>query len=78
VGFLASHGLDPQDHVLLVSGRVSFEIVQKAAAARIPVVVGISAPSSLAVRLGRTMNVTVVGFLRGASLNVYAAPSRLV
>jgi FdhD protein len=64
--------------VLLVSGRVSFEIVQKAAAARIAVVAGISAPSSLAVRMARALNVTVVGFLRGPSMNVYAAELRVI
>ncbi len=63
--------------VLLVSGRVSFEIVQKAAAARVPVLAAISAPSSLAVRLGEAMNLTVVGFLRGRGLNVYSAKQRV-
>lgn len=62
---------------LLVSGRVSFEVVQKAAAARVPLVAAISAPSSLAVRLGEAMNLTVVGFLRGETLNVYSAKERV-
>lgn len=63
---------------LLVSGRVSFEVVQKAAAARVPLIAAISAPSSLAVRLGKAMNLTVVGFLRGETLNVYSASERVV
>jgi FdhD protein len=63
--------------ILLVSGRVSFEIVQKAAAARIPIVAGISAPSSLAVRMARALNITVVGFLRNATMNVYSAETRV-
>lgn len=77
VGHLAARGLDPGHHVVLVSGRVSFEIVQKAAAARIPVVAGISAPTSLAIRMARALNVTLVGFLRGASMNVYAGEARV-
>jgi FdhD protein len=64
-------------HVLLVSGRASFEIVQKAIAARIPVVASVSAPSSLAVDLARLANITLAGFVRGDSLTIYAAPRRL-
>lgn len=77
IGHLAARAHDPSAHALLVSGRVSFEIVQKAAAARIPIVAGISAPSSLAVRMARALNVTVVGFLRGTSMNVYAGEERV-
>jgi len=65
-------------HLLLVSGRVSFEIVQKALAARIPLVAGVSAPSSLAVELAARARMGVVGFLRGGAFNVYAETARLV
>jgi len=78
VGFLAANGLEPGRHTLLVSGRVSFEIVQKAAAARIPIVAGISAPSSLAVRMARELRLTLVGFLRGRTMNIYAGEERVL
>jgi len=58
--------------VLLVSGRVSFEIMQKALAAGIPCVVAISAPTSAAVEFARASGQTLVGFLRGSRMNVYA------
>lgn len=64
-------------NVLLVSGRVSFEIVQKALAASVPVLAAVSAPSSLAVDLAREAGITLVAFLRGASLNVYTHPERI-
>jgi FdhD protein len=64
--------------MLMVSGRTSYEILQKSAMARIPIVCSVSAPSSLAVDLARAFNITLVGFLRGERANVYAAPERVV
>ena len=78
VGYLATNQLNPADHALFVSGRISFELVQKAAAARLPILAGISAPTSLAVRVARALRVTLVGFVRGTSLNVYSEPGRIV
>lgn len=64
-------------HVLMVSGRASFEIVQKALIARIPIVAAISAASSLAVELAESCSMALVGFLRSDSLNVYSASERI-
>ncbi len=71
-------GLPLSDHVLQVSGRSSFEIVQKAAVAGIPIVSAVGAPSSLAVEAGERLQVTVVGFVRDGRLNVYSVPERVV
>lgn len=64
--------------VLLVSGRTSFEIVQKAAVAGIPIVCAISGPTSLAIETARSFNITLVNFLRGRDMNVASGAERLV
>ena len=63
--------------VMMVSGRLGFEIAQKALAAGVPIVVSISAPSSLAIELGKDFGMTVIGFLRGPSMNVYTHAERV-
>ena len=78
IGYALEHGLIPLDrHILMVSGRTSFEIVQKSLQARIPVLVAVSAPSSLARDLAQTSNQTLIGFLRGRRLNIYSGRQRV-
>ena len=78
VGRALLDGLVPlEKHVLLVSGRASFEIMQKALAARMAIVAAVSAPSSLAVDFARESNQTLIGFLRGERFNVYSHPRRI-
>lgn len=68
----------PRPAILVVSGRASFEMVQKAAMARIPVVASVSAASSLAVQLAERMNVTLATFVRGGSFNLCSHPERVI
>lgn len=77
VGAMALFGAAPDGAVLLVSGRLSFEIVQKAAVARIPIICAISAPSSLAVQAAEDLGLTAIGFLRPDGFNIYSHPERV-
>jgi FdhD protein len=78
VGRMFLDGLLPlSGQILLVSGRTSFEILQKAAVAGVPIVCAVSAPSSLAVSMAERLGITLVGFLRGPQFNVYAHPERI-
>jgi FdhD protein len=72
------HGRLPlTDHIVMVSGRSSFEILQKCVAAGAPILCAVSAPSSLAIDVARRFGVTLVGFLRGRRFNVYAGEERI-
>ena len=70
--------VDTSTFALLVSGRASFEIVQKALAAQVPLIAAVSAPTSLAVELAQDSNQTLVGFLRPGRMNIYTHPERVV
>jgi FdhD protein len=74
---VTARALPLNDRVLVVSGRVSFEIVQKAAVAGIPILCAVSAPSDLAIQAAERLGVTLVGFLRGDGFNVYAHDERI-
>jgi len=79
IGWAAMHRRLPlRSHVLMASGRASFELVQKALIAGAPALAAVSAPSSLAVELAEEAGMTLVGFLRGDTMNVYAGGERLV
>ncbi|MEX0756446.1 MAG: formate dehydrogenase accessory sulfurtransferase FdhD, partial [Acidimicrobiia bacterium] len=77
IGALARQRWPLGEVVLVVSGRISFEIAQKAAVAGVPVVVGVSAASSLAVELAEELGLTLIGFVRGESFVVYSGGQRI-
>jgi FdhD protein len=78
IGYALTNAMVPlSHHIMMVSGRLSFEIVQKAAAAGVPILAAVSAPSSLAVDLAEEIGTTLVGFLRDGSFNIYTRPDRI-
>ena len=78
VGWALLEGLLPlSDHIVLLSGRASFELLQKSLMAGVPLVCAVSAPSSLAVSVARAFNVTLLGFLRGQRFNIYSGETRV-
>ena len=79
IGYGLLHNTFPYSkHILVVSGRTSYEIIQKAALAHIPCIAAISAPSSLAIELAHKAGITLIGFLRDHTMNVYTHPERIV
>lgn len=78
IGALARAGTDPRAGFLVVTSRASYEVVQKAAAAGIPLLAAVSRPTALAVQLAHDAGITLVGLLRGRTANVYTHASRIV
>jgi len=78
IGALLGRGDLQKAAAMMVSGRLGFEIAQKALMARIPIVASVSAPSSLAIDLAQEFGVTAIGFVRGASMNIYSHSERIV
>jgi FdhD protein len=75
---LLSDELPFNHHILMVSGRSSFEILQKSVAAGVPIVCSVSAPSSLAVSVAQEFGITLIGFLRGERFNIYSGVERII
>ncbi|MGB3493418.1 MAG: formate dehydrogenase accessory sulfurtransferase FdhD [Elainellaceae cyanobacterium] len=74
---LMADELPLEQNIVMVSGRSSFEILQKCLMARVPIICAVSAPSSLAVAIAREFNITLIGFLRGETFNVYSGIERI-
>jgi len=70
-------GIDPKDHILLATGRISSEMINKAARMGCPIVASRTSPTSMSVRLAREWNITLCGYVRRGTMNVYAHPERL-
>ena len=75
---LAKNAIPLKNNIVLFSGRLSYELVQKAVAAAIPIVCAIGAPTTLAIELAEENNITVVGFLKNESFNIYCSPQRII
>ena len=79
IGAMALKGRIPaHDGILLVSGRASFELLQKSVRAGFPIFAAVGAPSSLAVDIAREFGVTLAGFVRGQNFNIYSAEHRII
>jgi FdhD protein len=76
--YILQQQLPLDKNILLLSGRISFELIQKAAMAGIPIVCGVGAPSSLAIETAEKLGITLIGFLKEKSMNIYAHPSRVI
>lgn len=77
IGHALMHDVVMSDKLMLVSGRVGFELVQKAVSARVPVLIAVGAPSSLAVSLAREADLVLIGFLRNQRFNIYSGENRV-
>lgn len=78
VGAMVRAKVTPENHFILVSGRTSFELVQKCLMAHVPILAGVGSPSSLAVELAKESKLTLLGFVRNNSFNIYTSEERIV
>ena len=71
IGHCLVNGLELKDKILVFSGRISSEIIKKVARAQIPMILSVSAPTDLAIKIAKNLNITLVGFVRGKKMNIY-------
>jgi FdhD protein len=77
-GKALKQGIATEGHILLASGRISSEMLNKAAKMKVPIVVSRTSPTSMSVELGRAWNITVIGYARGNAFRIYTVPTRVV
>ncbi|MCE4689952.1 formate dehydrogenase accessory sulfurtransferase FdhD [Clostridioides difficile] len=78
IGFCVLNDITLKDKIVAVSGRISLEMILKAAMTQIPIVVSKSAPTNLSIELSKKLNITLIGFVRGRRMNIYANPQRVI
>ena len=78
IGYCLLNNIDLKDKIIFVSGRISCEMILKAAKASIPIVVSKSAPTNLSREIAKKLNITLVGFVRGERMNIYTNPQRII
>lgn len=78
IGFCVLNEISLKDKIIAVSGRISLEMILKAAMTQIPIVVSKSAPTNLSIELSKKLNITLIGFVRGRRMNIYANPQRVI
>ncbi|MCC0684802.1 formate dehydrogenase accessory sulfurtransferase FdhD [Clostridioides sp. ZZV14-6345] len=78
IGFCVLNEISLEDKIIVVSGRISLEMILKAAMTQIPIVVSKSAPTNLSIELSKKLNITLIGFVRGRRMNIYANPQRVI
>jgi FdhD protein len=76
-GQALQQGVETEGHILLASGRISSEMINKAAKMKVPIIISRTSPTSLSVELGRAWHITVIGYARGNQFRVYSAPERI-
>ena len=78
IGYCVLNNIDLKDKIIFVSGRISCEMILKAAKSGIPIVISKSAPTNLSVEIAKKLNITLAGFVRGERMNIYTNPQRII